>query len=50
MYDPGFGVGYVFAIDLAATAVKLLVLLPSWPRPANVNKALLRSSRPSVRR
>ncbi|MBK9288594.1 MAG: oligosaccharide flippase family protein [Flavobacteriales bacterium] len=43
VYDPGFGVGYVFAINLAATAVKLLVLLPSWPRPANVNKALLRS-------
>ena len=43
VYDPAFGVGYVFAINLAATAVKLLVLLPSWPRPANVNKALLRS-------
>jgi len=31
VYDPALGVGYVFAINLAATAVKLLVLLPSFP-------------------
>ncbi|MBK8710198.1 MAG: oligosaccharide flippase family protein [Flavobacteriales bacterium] len=43
VYDPSFGVGYVFAINLVATAVKLLVLLPSWPSFKGFNKTLLRA-------
>jgi O-antigen/teichoic acid export membrane protein len=43
VYDPSLGVGYVFAINLASTAVKLLVLLPSWPAFGGVNKGLLRA-------
>ena len=43
VYDPSFGVGYVFAVNLVATAVKLLVLLPSWPSPAHIEKQLLRA-------
>ncbi len=42
VYDPALGVGYVFAINLASTAVKLLVLLPSWPAFRGFNKELLR--------
>ncbi|MBL0044801.1 MAG: oligosaccharide flippase family protein [Flavobacteriales bacterium] len=43
VYDPAFGVGYVFAINLVATGVKLLVLLPSWPSPTHFQKQLLRA-------
>lgn len=43
VYDPAFGVGYVFAINLVSTAVKLLVLLPSWPSPTHFQKQLLRA-------
>ena len=43
VYDPTFGVGYVFAINLVSTAVKLLVLLPSWPSLKAMDKDLLRA-------
>lgn len=43
VYDPSLGVGYVFAINLVSTAVKLLVLLPSWPSFRGMNKELLRA-------
>lgn len=43
VYDPSFGVGYVFAINLVSTAVKLLVLLPSWPSFRGFEKQLLRA-------
>jgi O-antigen/teichoic acid export membrane protein len=43
VYDPSFGVGYVFAINLVSTAVKLLVLLPSWPSLKAMDKRLLRA-------
>ena len=43
VYDPSLGVGYVFAINLASTAVKLLVLLPSWPAFGGFNRDLLRA-------
>lgn len=43
VYDPALGVGYVFAINLVSTAVKLLVLLPSWPSFRPMDKDLLRA-------
>jgi len=43
VYDPTLGVGYVFAINLVSTAVKLLVLLPSWPSFKAMDKDLLRA-------
>jgi O-antigen/teichoic acid export membrane protein len=43
VYDPALGVGYVFLINLVSTAVKLLVLLPSWPSFGGLNKELLRA-------
>jgi len=43
VYDPALGVGYVFAINLVSTAVKLLVLLPSWPSLKALDKDLLRA-------
>ncbi len=43
VYDPSLGVGYVFAINLAATAVKLLVLLPSFPALRAREPQLLRA-------
>lgn len=43
VYDPSLGVGYVFAINLVSTAVKLLVLLPSWPAFRGFEKDLLRA-------
>lgn len=43
VYDPSFGVGYVFAINLVATAVKLLVLLPAWPAFRGFDRTLLRA-------
>lgn len=42
VYDPDLGVGYVFLINLVSSGVKLLLLLPSFPRPAWYDKALLR--------
>jgi len=43
VYDPALGVGYVFAINLVSTAVKLLVLIPSWPKFRGFDKDLLRA-------
>ncbi|HEX2616234.1 MAG TPA: polysaccharide biosynthesis C-terminal domain-containing protein [Flavobacteriales bacterium] len=43
VYDPAFGVGYVFAINLVSTAVKLVVLLPSWPAFRGFERPLLRA-------
>ncbi|MBS1499585.1 MAG: oligosaccharide flippase family protein [Bacteroidetes bacterium] len=43
VYDPSLGVGYVFVINLMSTAVKLLVLLPSWPSFNGFNRDLLRA-------
>lgn len=43
VYDPALGVGYVFAINLVSTAVRLLVLLPSWPSLKALDKDLLRA-------
>jgi O-antigen/teichoic acid export membrane protein len=43
VYDHSLGVGYVFAINLVSTAVKLLVLLPSWPSFKPLDKDLLRA-------
>jgi O-antigen/teichoic acid export membrane protein len=43
VYDPALGVGYVFAINLASTAMKLLVLLPTWPAFGGFNRDLLRA-------
>jgi O-antigen/teichoic acid export membrane protein len=43
VYDPSLGVGYVFAINLVSTAVKLLVLLPSWPSLKAMDRDLLRA-------
>lgn len=43
VYDPALGVGYVFAINLVSTAVKLFVLLPSWPSLKAMDKDLLRA-------
>lgn len=40
--DPGIGVGHVFLINLVASAVKLLLLLPLWPYFARIERALLR--------
>lgn len=31
VYDPSLGVGYVFLANVISSAVKLLLLLPSWP-------------------
>lgn len=41
-HDPGIGVGHVFLINLIASAVKFLVLVPQWPRIAAFDRALLR--------
>lgn len=43
VYDPAFGIGYVFAINLVSTAVKLVVLLPAWPSFRGFEKPLLRA-------
>lgn len=40
--DPSIDVGYVFLINLVASAVKLLLLLPLWPHFARIEHALLR--------
>ncbi len=31
VYDPAFGVGYVFLSNLISSGVKLILLLPEWP-------------------
>ncbi|HRN35968.1 MAG TPA: polysaccharide biosynthesis C-terminal domain-containing protein [Flavobacteriales bacterium] len=31
VYDPAFGVGYVFLANVASSGLKLLLLLPEWP-------------------
>lgn len=41
-HDPGIGVEYVFIINLIASAVKFLVLVPQWPRLASFDNTLLR--------
>ena len=43
VYDPSFGVGYVFLINLISTGVKLVMLLPQWPAFKQFSKPLLRS-------
>ena len=42
VYDPSFGVGYVFLINLIASAVKFLLLVPKWPAFAQFDRALLK--------
>ena len=41
VYDPSFGVGYVFLINLISTSVKLVMLLPEWPPFRTYSKPLL---------
>ena len=41
-HDPGIGVGHVFLINLIASAVKFLVLVPQWPWIAAFDRTLLR--------
>ncbi len=43
VYDPSFGVGYVFLINLIGTGVKLVMLLPEWPPFKAFSKPLLRT-------
>lgn len=43
VYDPSFGVGYVFLINLISTGVKLVMLLPEWPPFKAFSKPLLRT-------
>ncbi len=43
VYDPSLGVGYVFLINLISSGIKLLFLLPSWPRPSLFDRKLLRT-------
>lgn len=43
VYNPSFGVGYVFLINLISTTVKLLMLLPEWPPFKAYSKPLLRT-------
>ena len=43
VYDPGFGVGYVFLSNLISSGVKFLLLLPEWPPiKFGIDKKLLR--------
>lgn len=42
VYDPSFGVGYVFLAYLAASIVKMLLLLPLWPSISLRDPALTR--------
>ncbi|MBP6642028.1 MAG: polysaccharide biosynthesis C-terminal domain-containing protein, partial [Flavobacteriales bacterium] len=43
VYDPSFGLGYVFLINLISTGVKLVILLPEWPPFKAFSKTLLRT-------
>ncbi len=40
--DPAIGVRHVFIINVVASAVKFLLLVPLWPRPAGLDRRLLR--------
>ena len=42
VYDPAFGVGYVFLINLIASGVKFLMLVPQWPSFAQFDRSLLK--------
>ncbi|MEO8069718.1 MAG: polysaccharide biosynthesis C-terminal domain-containing protein [Flavobacteriales bacterium] len=42
VYDPSFGVGYVFLIGVIASAVKFLMLVPQWPSFKQFDRALLK--------
>ena len=42
VYDPAFGVGYVFLINLIASSVKFLILVPQWPSFKQFDRALLK--------
>jgi len=43
--DPSIGVGHVFLINLIASGVKFLLLVPQWPRFAQFDRTLLRPMR-----
>ncbi|MBP7407483.1 MAG: polysaccharide biosynthesis C-terminal domain-containing protein [Flavobacteriales bacterium] len=42
VYDPAFGVGYVFLAYLVASIVKMILLLPQWPSISLRDPALVR--------
>ncbi|MBP6389686.1 MAG: oligosaccharide flippase family protein [Flavobacteriales bacterium] len=43
VYDPAFGVGYVFLANLISSGVKFLLLVPEWPPiKLGIDKQLLR--------
>lgn len=44
-HDPGIDVSYVFLINLIASGVKFLLLVPQWPRFAQFDRALLKPMR-----
>lgn len=41
-HDPSIGVGHVFLINLIASAVKFLLLVPQWPRWGVIDNTLLK--------
>ncbi len=43
VYDPSFGVGYVFLAGLVASSAKALLLLPLWPSIAQRDRQVLRA-------
>lgn len=43
--DPSIDVSYVFLINLVASGVKFLLLVPQWPRFAQFDRALLKPMR-----
>jgi O-antigen/teichoic acid export membrane protein len=44
-HDPNIDVSYVFLINLIASGVKFLLLVPQWPRFAQFDRALLKPMR-----
>ncbi|MBK9175316.1 MAG: oligosaccharide flippase family protein [Flavobacteriales bacterium] len=44
-HDPSINVSYVFLINLVASGVKFLLLVPQWPRFAQFDRALLKPMR-----
>jgi len=44
-HDPNIDVSYVFLINLVASAVKFLLLVPQWPRFKQFDRALLKPMR-----
>jgi len=44
-HDPSIDVSYVFLINLIASSVKFLLLVPQWPRFAQFDRALLKPMR-----